>query len=90
MTYALLGYVVMSVFTFVAFAWDNRSAARGRWRTPEATLHLLELLGGFPGALVAQRILRHKSYKLSYRLVLWLIVALHMAAWLGWLVFLRK
>jgi uncharacterized membrane protein YsdA (DUF1294 family) len=73
----------MSVATFIAFAIDKRAAKRGRWRIPEATLHLLELLGGFPGAIAAQQLLRHKSYKLSYRLVLGVIALLHIAAWIG-------
>ena len=40
----------------------------------EAQLHLLELLGGWPGALLAQRRLRHKCSKRSYQIVFWLIV----------------
>ena len=74
-------YVVMSLVTFVAFACDKRAARLGRCRTPERLLHVLELLGGFPGAMFAQRMLRHKSYKLRYRLALWAIAALHILAW---------
>jgi uncharacterized membrane protein YsdA (DUF1294 family) len=74
-------YAGMSLVTFLAFAWDKSCAKRGRSRVPENTLHLLELLGGWPGALAGQHWLRHKSVKLSYRLVLWLIVALHLAGW---------
>lgn len=81
-------YVAMSLATFIAFWLDKRAAIRGRgqWRIPESTLHLLELLGGFPGALAGQRFLRHKSYKLSYRVTLWSIALLHVAGWLtiGW------
>lgn len=74
-------YAGMSLATFLAFAWDKRSARRGRARLPERSLHLLELLGGWPGALAGQRWLRHKSEKLSYRLVLWAVVGLHLAGW---------
>ena len=77
-------YFVMSIITFIAFWLDKRAASRGRWRTPEATLHALELLSGWPGALLAQRWLRHKSSKPSYRLMLWLIIALHASAWAAW------
>lgn len=37
-------------------------------------LHLLELLGGWPGAFLAQRRLHHKCSKGSYQFVFWLIV----------------
>jgi uncharacterized membrane protein YsdA (DUF1294 family) len=47
---------------------------------PESTLHLMELLGGWPGALAGQRVFRHKSRKRSYRITLWLIVVLHVLA----------
>ncbi len=85
MRWVLLAYAVASVLTFFVYGLDKRAAMRGRWRTPEATLHLLELLGGFPGALLAQRILRHKRAKVRYLIVFWLIVLLHAAAWGGWL-----
>jgi uncharacterized membrane protein YsdA (DUF1294 family) len=74
-------YAGTSLATFLAFAWDKWSARRGGRRVPEATLHFLELLGGWPGALAGQRWLRHKSAKVSYRVVLWAIVALHLAGW---------
>jgi uncharacterized membrane protein YsdA (DUF1294 family) len=74
-------YTVMSAVTFIAFWLDKRAASRNAWRTPEATLHALEALGGWPGALFAQKFLRHKSSKLSYRITLWAIIALHAFAW---------
>jgi uncharacterized membrane protein YsdA (DUF1294 family) len=77
-------YAVASVITFFVYGADKRAARRGRWRTPEATLHLLELLGGFPGAILAQRVFRHKRGKVSYLIVFWFIVALHIAGWTGW------
>ena len=55
---------------------------RGDWRTPEVRLHLFELLGGWPGALVAQQVFRHKTRKLSFQLVFWGIVLLHQSFWL--------
>lgn len=54
-------YGMLSVVTFVAYALDKSAARAGNWRTPESTLLLLGLAGGWPGALVAQRLLRHKS-----------------------------
>lgn len=70
---------VMSVVTFVVFAWDKRRAKKNRWRVSERTLHTLELLGGWPGAWLAMRWLRHKSSKKTYRRVWGLIVLLHAA-----------
>ena len=83
----LLAYAVVSVVSFVQYWLDKRSAETGRWRTPEKTLHLSALLGGWPGALVAQQLLRHKTRKASFQVLFWLIVVLHQLAWLDLLVF---
>jgi uncharacterized membrane protein YsdA (DUF1294 family) len=53
---------------------DKRREEEREWRVPEARLHLLEILGGWPGAFLAQRRLRHKCSKGSYQVVFWLIV----------------
>lgn len=74
-------YAVVSLIAFVAYVLDKRAARLGRPRTPEATLHLLEFLGGWPGALLAQRLIRHKNAKVGYQVMFWLIVALHVAGW---------
>ncbi len=66
--------LVVSTLTYWAYKSDKRRALEGEWRIPEARLHLLELLGGWPGAWVAQRRLRHKCSKGSYQFVFWLIV----------------
>lgn len=71
-------YAVMSVATFCAYGIDKFKAKRGMWRTPERTLHVLELCCGWPGALAAQRLLRHKSIKRSFRIVFWLMVLLNL------------
>jgi uncharacterized membrane protein YsdA (DUF1294 family) len=69
--------VVLSAFTCWVYAHDKRQAQAGEWRVSEAQLHLLELLGGWPGAWLAQRRFRHKCAKAGYQVVFWLIV-------LGW------
>lgn len=69
--------VAMSLFTFLSYRSDKRRAEAGEWRIPEATLHLAELAGGWPGAFLAQRSYRHKTAKLSFQVVFWLIVLLH-------------
>jgi uncharacterized membrane protein YsdA (DUF1294 family) len=76
--------LVLSAITFVAYALDKHAAQTGRWRTPESTLHLLELAGGWPGAWIAQQTLRHKSRKAGYRVAFWTMVVLHGIALITW------
>lgn len=77
-------YMVASLLTFIMYAVDKSAAQKGAWRTQESTLHLLSLVGGWPGALIAQQKLRHKSKKQSFRSVFWLTVLLNCGvfAWL--------
>ena len=79
-------YGAASSLTFVAYAWDKVRAMDGGWRVAENTLHFLELLGGWPGALFAQRCLRHKTAKLGYQVIFWLIVTAHLGLWAWWVV----
>lgn len=82
---AVLGlYLAASAVAFIAYALDKAAAKSDRWRTHESTLHLFGLMGGWPGALAAQRLLRHKWKKASFQVVFWATVILNCAA-LGWL-----
>lgn len=76
-------YVATSVITFSTYAIDKSAARRGAWRTPERTLHLLALAGGWPGALLAQQLLRHKTAKLQFRVTFWATVILNVAGFVG-------
>jgi len=69
--------LVISGFTFLMYRSDKQSAMDGEWRIPEAMLHFVELAGGWPGAFLAQRIVRHKISKISYLVVFWAIVIVH-------------
>jgi uncharacterized membrane protein YsdA (DUF1294 family) len=69
--------LAVSFFTFLAYGSDKRRAEAGKWRIPESTLHVAELAGGWPGAFLAQRTFRHKTSKLSYQIVFWIIVLVH-------------
>jgi uncharacterized membrane protein YsdA (DUF1294 family)/cold shock CspA family protein len=77
-------YLAASVAAFLAYALDKSAARSGQWRTRESTLHLIGLAGGWPGALAAQRLLRHKSRKQSFQIVFWATVMLNCCA-LAWL-----
>ena len=83
-------YIVASMAAFVAYGADKSAAQSGRWRTPESTLHVLSLIGGWPGALVAQRVFRHKSRKRSFRAAFYATVALNCIALLSLLYVLRE
>ena len=71
----------LSLFSFFSYRSDKRRAEAGAWRIPESTLHLVDFLGGWPGALIAQQVFRHKTRKVSFQMVFWLIVALHEVFW---------
>lgn len=80
----LVGYFAASVITYFAYAFDKSAAQSGRWRMSEGTLHFLALVGGWPGAWIAQQALRHKSRKAEFRVVFWITVLLNCAG-LVWL-----
>jgi len=69
--------LVLSAITFFAYRSDKRRAEAEAWRIPESTLHLLAVLGGWPGAFLAQRLFRHKTAKSSFQFVFWVVVLTH-------------
>jgi len=78
----LVAYGAVSLLTFLLYWHDKRRARAEGQRIPENVLHALELAGGWPGALLAQQLLRHKTRKVSYQTLFWLIVALHQVYWI--------
>ena len=78
--------LLLSALTYLVYAMDKRAAQRGQWRTSENFLHLLAVLGGWPGAWLAQQSLLHKSVKFEFRWMYWLTVIVHVALvnWLVW------
>lgn len=74
-----LAPVVSSALAYVAYAYDKDQAKRDGWRVSERTLHLLSLLGGWPGALIAQHTLRHKLRKPTFMILYWLTVIVNTA-----------
>lgn len=77
-------YGVASLLAFGAYAVDKSAAVRGQWRISESTLHLFGLVGGWPGALLAQQWLRHKSSKPSFVATFWVTVGLNTGAFVVW------
>lgn len=82
-------YVGFSALSFLAYGYDKSKARRGIWRTAEATLHTLDLFGGWPGGLAGQQVYRHKTRKLKFQIVFWITVIAHIAYW-AWAVSLQK
>ena len=83
-TAAVAVYALMSVLAFCLYWTDKRRARGGTWRISEAALHGVELLGGWPGAWIAQRVFRHKWQKRPYMVVFWMIAGLHVVGWVWW------
>ena len=73
-------YLGASVVAFVAYALDKTAAEKGAWRIHEGTLHLFGLIGGWPGALLAQNAFHHKSRKREFQTVYWATVFLNCGA----------
>lgn len=80
----LLVYLGMSGVAFLAYRQDKLAAQSGQWRTGERTLILLGLLCGWPGALIAQETLRHKTKKQPFRSIFWVSVIANIAL-LAWI-----
>jgi uncharacterized membrane protein YsdA (DUF1294 family)/cold shock CspA family protein len=75
-------YALASLVAFFTYAMDKSAARRGQWRIPESTLHLFGLACGWPGALLAQQLLRHKSSKPSFVAAFWATVVVNVAGFL--------
>ena len=72
--WALLAAV--NLVTFAAYGFDKRNAAAGKWRLPEAVLHVLTAAGGTFGAFAGQRVFRHKTRDTGFRIVFFCIVVM--------------
>ena len=70
-------YVVASVISFLFYRHDKAAARQDQWRTGEGTLILLGLLGGWPGAFVAQQFFHHKTKKISFQIAFWITMLLN-------------
>ncbi|MGD9210293.1 MAG: DUF1294 domain-containing protein [Desulfobacteraceae bacterium] len=73
-------YLLASLVAFYLYGHDKSAAQKGKWRTPESTLHLADVLGGWPGGLFAQKFFHHKSRKTSFQIVFWLTIFINCVA----------
>ncbi len=80
----LVLYLGAILLSFVLYAYDKLAARNNQQRIPENVLHLVSLLGGWPGALVAQQVFRHKTLKQPFRAAFWLTVVLNVGTLAWW------
>lgn len=79
-TQYLLGYLIgLNVVTFLVFGFDKWMATSKSWRISEKILWLLSLFGGSAGALMGMQFFRHKTRKISFQLMLVLILVSQVA-----------
>ena len=79
-----VGYGVMSLTCGFFYLHDKTAAQANEWRIPEGTLLMLGLLGGWPGAIMAQQMLRHKTSKVSFRVAFWLTVLVNVGVFVAY------
>lgn len=85
----ILVYGIASIACFIGYALDKRAAENNQWRVSETILLMMGLVGGWPGAILAQEIFRHKTKKQTFRTLFWMSVAINMAAFVQIAVFTR-
>lgn len=73
-------YYGASIITYGCYSRDKTAAQNAAKRTPESTLHLMSLVGGWPGALIVQVLLRHKTRKPSFLVGYWFTVIVNCIA----------
>ena len=76
----VLAYIfVMSVVGFISMGADKQKAKKGKWRTPEATLFIIALLGGALGSVIGMQVFRHKTKHWYFALFMPLILVAQIA-----------
>ena len=88
--YPLVLYSILSLICFFVYVYDKQMSIRGGWRIRESSLHWLEFIGGWPGALIAQMIIGHKNRKAAFQFIFAVIVLLHFIAWAAYLLFYQS
>lgn len=80
---AVPALLVVNLWTILRFWQDKQRAIAGERRIPESDLLGLALMGGSPGALLARRLLRHKTRKEPFSTMLLVIAAFQTGAIIG-------
>jgi uncharacterized membrane protein YsdA (DUF1294 family)/cold shock CspA family protein len=88
--YPLVLYSILSLICFFVYVYDKQMSIRGGWRIRESSLHWLEFIGGWPGALIAQMVIGHKNSKMAFQFIFSVIVLLHFIAWAAYLLFYQS
>ena len=83
-------YAGFSLVVFLAYAFDKWAAVKGRRRVSEKTLHLMAVFGGWPGALLARWLFRHKTSKRGFVALFWMTVLANLAVVTALVVLYRK
>lgn len=83
-------YLIASTISVILYAKDKYSATKGQRRVPESTLHIVALVGGWPGAMLAQEWLRHKTIKRSFRNYFWLSAGVNVGVVTSFLVYIQN
>ena len=71
-------YGAVSLLTILFYGIDKSAAKKEKRRVSEAKLHILSLLGGWPGALLAQQMFKHKRSKSAFMRIYWVTVLVNL------------
>ena len=86
--YLSVYYLALGLMSFFMYYKDKQSAQNGQWRTPEISLHLIDVLGGWVGASFAHRLLDHKATKANFRIMFYLTITVNILAVIGLFAFI--
>jgi len=82
--------ITITLITFLFYVYDKYQAIHQNTRIPEAVLHLLTLAGGTIGAIAGQLLFRHKTKKLSFRVVFIIIMVVQIGVIAWWYLYNNK
>lgn len=77
--YLLFVFPLLCIASFLCYGLDKWLARQEKSQIPEATLHMIDAFGGWPGGFLGQYLFRHKKQKMSYRIRFWLLSGFHLA-----------